>query len=64
VGHRNGKIPDEVEIAARIYRVMNQNWLVCVSASNDHVILDGDEFSAEQLEAIALLLRHAPDELK
>lgn len=57
-----GKIND-LEGALQIYDEINPNWLVSLSADGEHVILDGNDFSAEQLEAIAFLLRHAPDEL-
>ena len=50
---------EQVQAAKRIYGSIDSCWLVSPT-NDDTVVLDGDSFTAEQLEAIAYLLRHEP----
>ena len=57
----SGQVCD-ISTAKRIFSSIDSAWVVCPT-SDGAVILDGDDFTAEQLEAIAYLLRHEPDAL-
>jgi hypothetical protein len=58
-----GDLAARIEAAAKVYETVAVNWLVSYRQDGAGVVLDGDEFTAEQLEAIALLMRHAPQRL-
>ena len=50
-----------LDSARRAFASINPAWLVCLTGNT--VVLDGEDFTAEQLEAIAYLMRHDPESL-
>jgi hypothetical protein len=55
----------KIESAVRVFQTIDKNYTVCLNGeSMTEVSIDGSYFTADHLEAIAYLLRHAPEKIQ